>query len=397
LQEDVTSAELPSIRMTRQDGKEVQLQRQLLNLLGHSLTKGIALLLQVATQQSSKVTTAMRIRSLNVLFQLATPQDLPDGVSWEALQSYMCMLLYLADFEELRIPQTIREFDASDKEALARSLWVNHGTEPKAIQLICHICLDHRVGDVNLWEGALTQLEAFGMHDYLLSILQRIGKVGVLSQLKCLPVLWNKVISATLTKVLDNASDGDLDKLVNIVQACPFVLGMDTISKGLAGMLTRGVPVLVAMSRLGRSQDLATALSAVEDAQLLAWLDELGSGVEQEQVSRLLLQTLNHRGAYSLLESTRHLSAFIQLILDLDDLDGLIMWMVERDDARLLSVMNLYLTRYPERLIVHEGLPSNLSMLLCHLEAMLEHAAKFAPDQVRCLESAISRLEAMRS
>jgi hypothetical protein len=45
----------------------------------------------------------------------------------------MEMLLYLADFEELRIIQTIKEFDVCDKEAFARSLWVNHGNEPKVI------------------------------------------------------------------------------------------------------------------------------------------------------------------------------------------------------------------------------------------------------------------------
>jgi hypothetical protein len=41
------------------------------------------------------------------------------------------MLLYLADFEDLKIAQSFREFNACDKAALARSLWLTHANEPK--------------------------------------------------------------------------------------------------------------------------------------------------------------------------------------------------------------------------------------------------------------------------
>ena len=43
----------------------------------------------------------------------------------------MQMLLYLADFEELRIIQSLRDFGECDKEALARSLWLYHRDKPK--------------------------------------------------------------------------------------------------------------------------------------------------------------------------------------------------------------------------------------------------------------------------
>lgn len=43
----------------------------------------------------------------------------------------MQMLLYLADFQELRIIQTLKDFETCDKAALTRSLWVNHNEEPK--------------------------------------------------------------------------------------------------------------------------------------------------------------------------------------------------------------------------------------------------------------------------
>jgi kinetochore-associated protein 1 len=46
----------------------------------------------------------------------------------------MQLLLYFADFEELRIVTSLKDFLDCDKEALARSLWVNHGNEPKVGQ-----------------------------------------------------------------------------------------------------------------------------------------------------------------------------------------------------------------------------------------------------------------------
>lgn len=45
----------------------------------------------------------------------------------------MQMLLYLADFEELRIVQSLKEFEKCDKEAFVRSLWVNHKDELKVM------------------------------------------------------------------------------------------------------------------------------------------------------------------------------------------------------------------------------------------------------------------------
>jgi hypothetical protein len=46
-------------------------------------------------------------------------------------RNYLQCLLYLSDFEELRIIQKITDFQKCEKEALARSLWVNHNSEPK--------------------------------------------------------------------------------------------------------------------------------------------------------------------------------------------------------------------------------------------------------------------------
>ena len=46
-------------------------------------------------------------------------------------RSYLQMLLYLMDFEELSISQTLKEFTVCDKESLAKTLWLSHRNDPK--------------------------------------------------------------------------------------------------------------------------------------------------------------------------------------------------------------------------------------------------------------------------
>jgi hypothetical protein len=67
----------------------------------------------------------------------------------------MKMLLYLADFEELRIIQSLKEFQDCDKSSLVKSLWLHHRSNIKAVQLIAHISMDYRVLDCQLWENVL--------------------------------------------------------------------------------------------------------------------------------------------------------------------------------------------------------------------------------------------------
>jgi hypothetical protein len=70
----------------------------------------------------------------------------------------MKMLLYLADFEELRIIQSLKEFNECQKLPLVRSLWLHHRDNIKAVQLICNICLDYDVYDLTVWENILNEL-----------------------------------------------------------------------------------------------------------------------------------------------------------------------------------------------------------------------------------------------
>lgn len=88
-------------------------------------------------QQNSKIQTTTRVRALSVLFQLADKASLESKkVNAQELQMYMKMLLYLADFEELRILQSLKEFHECDKLSLARSLWLHHRDDIRVNSLL---------------------------------------------------------------------------------------------------------------------------------------------------------------------------------------------------------------------------------------------------------------------
>lgn len=68
-----------------------------------------------------------RVRALSVLFQMADANALAQkNINLSELKNYMKMLLYLADFEELRIIQSLKEFHECDKLSLVRSLWLHN-------------------------------------------------------------------------------------------------------------------------------------------------------------------------------------------------------------------------------------------------------------------------------
>ncbi|KAJ3414397.1 hypothetical protein HDV05_006671 [Chytridiales sp. JEL 0842] len=238
---------LPSMRVqinTILDSRgEKSIQLRLLYLFRSvTMNQAVKLLLSFAYQPTSKVTTLHRVRALSVLFQLATPDAIQLGIGegMEQVMVYMQMLLYLADFEELRIVQSIKDFEKCDKEALARSLWVNHSNEPKVLQLICNICLDYGIGDLQLWENALGRLVRFGALRYLLGILEHLTSIPELGQMKSLPAIWNTVLLESLQSILVPSAPSDMDKdkikedvnsggammerVLGLIQKCPFVL-----------------------------------------------------------------------------------------------------------------------------------------------------------------------------
>ena len=52
-----------------------------------------------------------------------------DNKQLVSCERYLKLLLYLLDFELLKFPQSLSEFEKCNKDALAKSLWLSHRTE----------------------------------------------------------------------------------------------------------------------------------------------------------------------------------------------------------------------------------------------------------------------------
>ncbi|TPX76095.1 hypothetical protein CcCBS67573_g02645 [Chytriomyces confervae] len=236
---------LPSMRVQLNNllasSEERELQHQLLEIArSGSMQESIIYFVEFAYNgASSKIHTLHRIRCLLLVVQLASPEEIERyGKSYDEIRGYLQMLLYLLDFEELRIVQSIKEFDECDKEALARSLWLNHGGEAKVVQLICNLCLDYGIHDLSLWENALARLVQLGAIRYLAGIIDIVTTTPELSKMKNLPAVWNRVLIMCLEEVAARQDIYLFDRVLSLIQKCPYLydLDLDTIVESVLSL-----------------------------------------------------------------------------------------------------------------------------------------------------------------
>ncbi|KAJ3339896.1 hypothetical protein HDU93_007670 [Gonapodya sp. JEL0774] len=201
---------LPSIRLqpsfiSSRNAEHSQRIKVLLALRGFEVSKAISILQKIAVSSSSKISNTNRVRALGVLLLLPA-EDHPQMATHE-------------------------EMIACSKEALARSLWVNHGSNVKAVELICNLCIDYHIHDTVLWEKLLERLLRHKLHRYLLSLLHVITSISGLAYMRPLPRLWNSVLLGGLESfALRPGNPPELDILqrtIRLVQCCPFLHQLD--------------------------------------------------------------------------------------------------------------------------------------------------------------------------
>ncbi|KAL1915878.1 uncharacterized protein VTP21DRAFT_6266 [Calcarisporiella thermophila] len=385
---------LPSMRIQLQKGsssaQEISLQMRILYLLRcESIETSVRLLLKFAYQpshkSSQKITTLARIRSIGVLLQLASPQEIGRVQKYSEVRTYMQMLLYLADFEELEIPLSLKEFINCNKDALARSLWVKHNQEPKVIQLICNLCLDNQIYDMTLWENTLARLLHFKMFKYLAGMLEHISSVPELAQLKQLPNIWNQTLLGFLQDIRDNEREGlsvptifSLPRIFLLIQKCPFLteLDLDTFANIFEEMLSHYGPhaVLKALAVLppnalvgNRVREIVNGLTQTETLAVLEALfshfvtlfspkDEKSlaipglslCNIAECEISKpfILTTVYDHIDAHSwypmLVQHPQHLNGLIVHLIQHNQLDNMVRFTINakrwRDLERLVAM-----------------------------------------------------------
>jgi len=100
---------------------------------------------------------------------------------------------YMAEFEDLRVPQELSALRACSKPALARGLWRDYRHKPRAVRLIAQIMVDFTVNDANLWLAVLRQLRLFGHHRHLLALLEPLSSLDCVRGSEEMATLWQQV------------------------------------------------------------------------------------------------------------------------------------------------------------------------------------------------------------
>ncbi|ORY44198.1 hypothetical protein BCR33DRAFT_717267 [Rhizoclosmatium globosum] len=319
---------LPSMRvqvnnLLNTDG-ERSLQMQLLYIARSvPIQHGMQFFIMAAYNPTSKIQTLHRIRSLSLLFQLASPENFEeDGKSYEEIRSYMQILLYLIDFEELRIVQSVKEFNECDKESLARSLWLNHGGEPKVVQLICNLCLDYGILDLNLWENALSRLAKLGASRYLAGIIDPVTCIPELSKMKSLSGVWNRLLITCLEEVVEKEDEALYERIIVLLQKCPFLydLEIDTLVTLIINVKIsteraepRVLSVLKGLSVLPPGRQVFSSIKRMidsEDSQTLVKILSIISKVSGDDIGAIeyvkvqILQVIHSRREYACMEES---------------------------------------------------------------------------------------------
>ncbi|KAJ1723734.1 hypothetical protein LPJ53_001959 [Coemansia erecta] len=211
---------LPSTRcqlsLRRPDSQESVLRRRVTCILRiYPPSDAVRALLGFAYDSRSGSSCLCRARALDILFSLASDDDIAQLQEPEDVHAYLQALVYLADFDYVGIPQSNSDFISCDKPALARSVWVDCYEDPKAVQLVCNMCLDFAVDDCNLMVQLLRRLHSAGLFHYVAGVLSTVSSTECYStEATELAKFWNQTLVGYVTQAVSQISDsrGGADK-----------------------------------------------------------------------------------------------------------------------------------------------------------------------------------------
>ncbi|KAJ2762035.1 hypothetical protein IWQ57_005895, partial [Coemansia nantahalensis] len=226
LAESTAELRLPSARYQASlripHSAEAMLRRRIVYILGtHDASEAVELLLTFAYSGRGGIPCLCRARALEILFAVATHDAIAQLQQPSDVRRYFQALLYLEDFEYVGIPQSTADFLDCNKAALARSIWVEHHQNPRAIQLICSMCLDFGVEDSELMLRMLPRLAEAGMFWYVAGVLETVASTRCYAGLEELPVLWNQALVERMLRVARSGLTSDwVDDGLAVLGAC---------------------------------------------------------------------------------------------------------------------------------------------------------------------------------
>ncbi|KAI3650349.1 hypothetical protein MP228_003830 [Amoeboaphelidium protococcarum] len=373
--------ELPSIALKKnlcgvQENVEYVLQEQLIRIVTHLSTEvRINLLLKTAYDQSTKISTMIRIRAIIVLLKVNSSEEINRIHKYTDICSYLQILLYLADCEDLKISVRTRELYKLDKVAFARSLWVNRSEERKVIQFICNLLVDYNCfQDLALWKKLLFKLIDQNQIRFVVPLLERLNKAdALLKQSDILPGILVKCV-CSIEIIQDHGLYSMLQSLLISLQPANYSLPLNTVLESIAQYELVDklaiIQLLVHYDQNIVNQQVGEALSTSEKSELESLVanslvTSRGIVVSFPIIRCAAFQFINERKLFRLVYFNQELrQEFVQCMVDQDCVDNIIEQCISTKNLSLAQeVLTLYYHRWSDK-----APPKGESDLLTHFQ-----------------------------
>ncbi|KAH9273082.1 hypothetical protein BASA83_004659 [Batrachochytrium salamandrivorans] len=376
------------------------------------LTRLVKLEVPEDDKTSSKVDTWMRVRALLALLRLTKASDMEE-MSNKGVWHYIQMTMYLKEFQDLNIVQSLQYFDQCDKGAFVRSLWLSHHNNVKGLRLICKICIDYEVIDGELLYNVLSQLgqkQDVCVFVYIcIGNARKLGSVVSVSVMGWIGELWTLTLQDAFRNWFRTFVSPDRPKideylyLLSLLVKSPYGVLQDSsefigIFSHMPLSLELRFFTVISLGHLpsglsSRSEAITKQLSELDGASLVSFVDAmcLPSGSDmypridssalvyaKDAVVHGIMHILNSRKLFGLVLASKHLELFVQYLVQADEASSLLVATIKSDRIeQAFMLLTLYCSHHKLEGLIKEKaerdtIPVDLSMLQYYVETHQE-------------------------
>lgn len=172
----------------------------------------------------SLMTNGKRLQGFDCLLKLVNEDIdnlLPDIVTKSEYIALKCVHL----LEMFGPKYSVGDFQKCNKMQILKRISSTNARNPRAMELIVHICIGYDIYEASVWNGLLKQMVNLNMHKELAMIIDMISTKSSLIHLDGLAAAWEYLISIrfkTINKTRSYEQDAEMCKALFMLQSCPI-------------------------------------------------------------------------------------------------------------------------------------------------------------------------------
>lgn len=172
----------------------------------------------------SLLETGHNLQLYDCLIKLTDKQSIGDFKALIPEEKYIALkcVHYL---KPLGFNLSIEKFHSYDKVTILKQIWSTNASNPKALKVMCFICIGYNIFEPKLWNGILRQMVGLHMDSNLMAIINRIaGQEQLVQKPDGLVIAYDYLIRiqfANVTKVRSPQQDEKMCEALFLFQSCP--------------------------------------------------------------------------------------------------------------------------------------------------------------------------------